>query len=261
MNERRRFLTVSGATGALVTVFTALTQQTRTVPGGLARARHPGQRVCRCSNALRQGLRDLGYSRRPESHRRRALGRSFRRTRTETLAAELVAAKPQVIVTLGPTALRRTPCHDIAAGGVRLQRRSRCWPVSPRALRAPGRQPHRHFVSGPGTGRKKNRTVEGHRARRTDGSPSSPMRSIPGTKRRRRASEAAASAMGLDIEYFEVAGARTTRSGTRRTFRNHATKPLSCSPSRASSATVRVSRRGRFRNRIAGSLRLGAVCR
>lgn len=201
MNERRKFLTVT-ATGALATVFPTFAQPAPFRVGWLG----PGTQSesLPLLDALRQGLRDLGY----------VEGRNLiidarwgdhSGIRTEALAAELIAAKPQVVVTLGPTAfaVRRATTSlpvvfgfsgdPVLAGFAQSYSRpgGNLTGISFLALELVGKRIELLKAILPGARRIAIVANAQH----------------PGDQAERRASEAAASAMGLDIEYFEVAGA------------------------------------------------------
>lgn len=199
MNYRRRFFTISGAC-TLMTAFPALTQQTPFRVGWIA----PGTMTegLPLLDALRQGLRDLGYS----EDRNLVIDARWgdhSGTRTETLAAELVAGKPNVIVALGPAtyAIRRATTSmpvvfgfsgdPVQAGFARSFSRpgGNLTGISFLALELVGKRIELLRAVMPGAQRIAIVANSQH----------------PGDQAERRASEAAATAMGLEIEYFEAA--------------------------------------------------------
>ncbi|MBI2754076.1 MAG: ABC transporter substrate-binding protein [Betaproteobacteria bacterium] len=100
MNARRDFLTLLG-TGALAAALPAFSQQSQFRVGWLSPSRvEDGLQLL---DALRQGLRDLGYVEGRNMVLEMRWGDDSS-ARVEKLAGELVALKPQVIVAQGPTA-------------------------------------------------------------------------------------------------------------------------------------------------------------
>lgn len=200
MNRRRRFLTVAGA-GALATAFPALAQHSPFRLGWIA----PGTMAegLPLLDALRQGLRDPGYS----EDRNLVIDARWgnhARARVDTLAAELVAGKPNVIVTLGTTtyAVRHATTSipvvfgfsgdPVQAGFARSFSRpgGNLTGISFLALELVGKRIELLKSVMPGLQRIAIVANSQH----------------PGDQAERRASEAAATAMGLAIEYFEAAG-------------------------------------------------------
>jgi putative ABC transport system substrate-binding protein len=200
MNHRRRFLAAAGA-GTIATAFPAVAQPSPFRVGWLA----PGTMAesSPLLDALRQGLRDLGYS----EDRNLVIDARWgdhAGARTETLAAELVAGKPHVIVTLGPVAYavhRATTSIPVVFGfsGDPVQAgfaRSFSRPggnftgISFLALELVGKRIELLKAVMPGVQRIAIVANSQH----------------PGDQAERRASAAAATAMGLEIEYFEAAG-------------------------------------------------------
>ncbi len=200
--ERRQFCCAIAGTGAIAVAFPVLAQSTLFRLGWIA----PGTAAegAPLLEALRQGLRDLGYS----EDRNLAIDARWGEhsaARIETLAAELVATKPQVIVTLGPTAMtvrRVTTTLPVVFGfsGDPVQAllvRSFARPgsnftgISFLALELVGKRIELLKATMPGIKRIAIVANAQH----------------PGDQAERRASEAAATALGLDVEYFEAAGA------------------------------------------------------
>lgn len=201
MSDRRRFLTVSGA-GALATAFPAFAQTAAFRLGWLG----PGTMAegLPLLEALRQGLRDLGYIE-GQNLLIDARWGDHAGPRTEVLAADLVATKPNVIVTLGTTAyaVRRATTSipvvfgfsgdPVQAGFAQSYARpgGNLTGISFLALELAGKRIELLKTIIPGAQRIAIVANAQH----------------PGDQAERRASETAATAMGLDIEYFEVAGA------------------------------------------------------
>lgn len=201
MSDRRRFLTVSGA-GAIATAFPAFAQTAAFRLGWLG----PGTMAegLPLLEAMRQGLRDLGYIE-GQNLLIDARWGGHAGLRTEVLAADLVATKPNVIVTLGTTAyaVRRATTSipvvfgfsgdPVQAGFAQSYARpgGNLTGISFLALELAGKRIELLKTIIPGAQRIAIVANAQH----------------PGDQAERRASETAATAMGLDIEYFEVAGA------------------------------------------------------
>lgn len=201
MYDRRRFLAVAG-TGALAAGLSAIAQQRVFRVGWLAStALADGLPLL---DALRQGLRELGYV----EGRNLVLDARWASAggaRPETVAAELVTSNPDVIVTLGPVAMdmrRATTTIPIVFGfsGDPVQA------GFVRSLAAPGgNMTGISFLALELVGKR----IELLKAVMPE------LRRIaivanaqhPGDQAERRASEAAAAAAGLEIEYFETASA------------------------------------------------------
>lgn len=201
MNCRRRFLTVTGA-AALTATSPVFSQPASFRIGWLS----PGTQAegLPLLDALCQGLNDCGYV---EGRNLLIDARwaNHSSPRTAALAADLVAAGPQVIVTLGPTAfaVHRTTTtlpvvfgfsgDPVLAGFAQSYARpgGNLTGISFLALELVGKRIELLKAAMPGAQRIAIVANSQH----------------PGDQAERRASEVAAKAMDMEIEYFEAAGA------------------------------------------------------
>jgi len=200
MSGRREFLAATAA-GAMTAAWPCIAQSTGWRIAWLAPGtREEGQPLL---DALRLGLRELGYSE----------GRNLvidaywgdhSNARAAALAGEIVASQPQVIVTLGPTAVPASRASTtipivfafsgdpIQAGFVKsfAQPGGNLTGISFLALELVGKRIELLKAMMPGLKRIAIVANAQH----------------PGDQAERRASEEVAKAMGLEVEYFEAAG-------------------------------------------------------
>lgn len=198
MIHRRTFLAVTGA-GMIATAFSAIAQQKQFRVAWIAPSTSSNNALF--LEALRQGLRDLGYVEGKNLNLDARSGDNSA-TRIDALVAELVTARPHVIVALGPTAYAaRRLAKDIPvvfgfsgdpvlAGFVQSFARpgGNLTGISFLAMDLVAKRIEMLKAVMPGLKRIAILANSQH----------------PGDQAERRASEAAAAAMGLAIEYFEV---------------------------------------------------------
>jgi len=200
MNRRRSFLKIA-STGIITVAFPASAQQNALRIAWISPATEANGLLF--FDALRQGLSDLGY----------AEGRNIvidirwgddSAARIETLVSDLITSKPDVIVALGPiayTVRRLTKTipvvfgfsgDPVIAGFVQSFARpgGNLTGISFLALELVGKRIEMLKAVMPGLRRIAVVANAQH----------------PGDQAERRASEAAAAAMGLTIEYFEASG-------------------------------------------------------
>lgn len=215
MNDRREFLTIAG-TGIFAIAFPASAQPTQFRVGWIAPGTmDEGQPIL---DALRQGLRELGYV---EGRNLVIEPRWGNRSGplVEKLAAELVGWKPHVIVTLGPTAdaVRRATTtipvvfgfsgDPVQAGFVQSFARpgGNLTGISFLALELVEKRIELLKAVMPSVKRIAIVANSQH----------------PGDQAERRASEAAAKNIGLETEYFEAGGAARLESALRAIEKSH----------------------------------------
>jgi len=198
MNHRRKFLSIAG-TGMIAAAFPATAQQTPFRVGWIQPSTVANS--VPFFEALRQGLRDAGYSEGKNLILEARAGDNSA-AQIETIASELVSTKPHVIVTLGPTAyaVRRFTTtipvvfgfsgDPVQAGFVQSFARpgGNLTGISFLAMELVGKRIEMLKAVMPGLKRIAILANSQH----------------PGDQAERRASEVAAAAMGLEIEYFET---------------------------------------------------------
>lgn len=201
MHSRRKFLTIT-STVAVAMAFPAMAQQTPFKVGWIAPSTASNNALF--LDALRLGLRDLGYIEGKNLILDARAGDNSA-ARVDALVAELIATKPHVIVALGPTAYA-------------VRRLTKDIPVVFGFSGDPVQAGFAQSFARPGG----NLTGMSFLAMELVAKRIEMLKAVmpvvkrvailansqhPGDQAERRASEAAAAAMGLEIEYFEVSSA------------------------------------------------------